>query len=169
MRGQHHDFDAWLGDKSGSFRKGLRYDRRSLSKLGALTLHHGVKGDPETLALIDWMFSEKRRWLQAKGLKSPWIEDQTSNALMRAVFVRPDAEHSCFEVFALRFRRNSPRRRRVPAFAPMHGVILFVHNPVFGKFSPGNLLIEDLIRVCFERGVDFDFRITQKILQDTVG
>lgn len=162
-RGDHPDFDAWLNTKTGSFRKGLRYDRRSLSKLGVLTLHHGVKGDPETLALIDWMFSEKRRWLQAKGLKSRWIEEQASSTLMRAIFARHDAEHSCFEVFALRLD-NTPLAAAV-CLNSRHSMELFffVHNREFSKYSPGNLLLEDLIRICFRRNLDFDFRITQEV------
>ena len=34
-------FDAWMATKSGSFRKGLRYDRRKLAECGSLTLVDG--------------------------------------------------------------------------------------------------------------------------------
>ena len=33
-------------------------------------------------------------------------------------------------------------------------------DPAYSKFSPGNLLIEDIVRWCLPRGLDFDFRLT---------
>ncbi len=40
------------------------------------------------------------------------------------------------------------------------------YDPTFASVSPGNLLIEDLVKWCVPRKLDFDFRLTDAPYKD---
>jgi CelD/BcsL family acetyltransferase involved in cellulose biosynthesis len=153
------EFEAWLASKSGSFRKGLRYDRKKLAELGPLRLLDGGGADDQTYRVIDWMFEEKRAWLSRKGVASLWITDERSPELLRTLFRQALPSASGVELWALLVDEIPAAGAICLVSNTAVELFMFVMNPTFAARSPGNLLLEDIAKSAAKRHKDFDFRI----------
>jgi CelD/BcsL family acetyltransferase involved in cellulose biosynthesis len=156
------DFEAWLGSKSSSFRKGLRYDRKKLQEQGVVRLIDGGGQDQTSSSLIDWLFEEKRAYLGRKGSESAWLVDDRSRELLRNLFRESSPSRSGVELWCL-LVDDQPAAGAI-CFQSRTAIelFMFVMNPAFAARSPGNLLLEDIAKSASARGKDFDFRITSE-------
>jgi CelD/BcsL family acetyltransferase involved in cellulose biosynthesis len=153
-------FEEWLGAKSGSFRKGLRYDRRKLAEGADLRVFNGLQDPDLAQSMIAWQFEEKRRYLDRRGFETSWIKDDRCLALVKSLVQMAPPSATGVEVWAL-LAGGVPAAGAVCFVSRLSlELFMFVMNPDFSARSPGNLLIEDIARSAQERDLDFDFRIT---------
>ena len=157
---QSPDFDAWMSRKSSSFRKGLRYDRRQIEKLGSVQLIDGCTDETNSRSLIDWMFAEKRAFLARKGRKSEWISSERSTRFLHKLIELSSPATSGVELWALLVNDVPAAGAICLVSAQSIEIFFLVMNPEFAARSPGNLLLEDIARSARSREKDLDFRIT---------
>jgi len=151
------DWEAWGRTKSKSFRSGLRYDRKRLAADAPVAFRE-VPAD-EAEAFVAWIFAHKRRWLAGGGRHSHWLGAPQAEAFFAALVGR---EGSGVLGFVLE-RDGTPVAGGICLRAdPCLEFYVSALDPAFMSWSPGNLLIEDLVRWAIARGLDFDFRLTRE-------
>ena len=151
------NFDDLLHTYSSKFRTNLKQGRKRLQKLGELRfeLPEDYASSVET---IDWVIGEKRRWLQRMDKSCPWLGKEEA----RAFFVAASMKRGEFGRVGL-FRLTLDGKP-IAAFLTMIDrtrveLLTTSFDPDYSRYSPGMLIIEDAVRWCFERGLDFDMRI----------
>lgn len=156
MRGAE-SFDALLQTYSANFRANLKQKRKRLQKLG--TLRFELPEDYDSCAsTIDWVIEEKRRWLLRQDKQCPWLPKDEVARFFRTASTRQS------EFGRVGFFRLTLDGKPVAAFLATIDrarveMLTTSFEPEYGRFSPGMLIIEDVARWCFERGLDFDMRI----------
>jgi CelD/BcsL family acetyltransferase involved in cellulose biosynthesis len=148
-------WDEWLAGKSKSFRSGLRQDRRRLEAIGRLTFRE-ITQRPDVDGFMWWLLVTKRRWLDARGLSRSWLRNDRLMPFYQALLGKPGSGVTAFsleldgQIVAGCICLRSANRLEyfVTAF-----------DPTYAPFSPGNLLLEDCVRWCIPRRLDFDFRM----------
>jgi hypothetical protein len=154
------DAEAWMRRKSRSFRDGFRYDRRRLEAIGPIELKSSRSaGQAWTNFIVSWMFETKRSWLKQRGITDNWLYSDRAERLAHSLF-QPRPGHHEFVCYALTVD-NEPAVAGI-CFESGRTLEFFMLavNPKFLKFSPGNLLIVQLLGIAFRAGRDLDFRIT---------
>lgn len=154
-------YDGWLARKSGSFRKGLRYDRRRLEKLGSVELVDARPNCPHSNALIDWIFDEKANWARQKGHQQSWLFNDTAKNLVRNFFAGTNPSRS-LRAYALTVDGTPAAGAICLESTGSLEFFVFVINPDYSPYSPGNLLLDELVRRSFDENRAFDFRITSE-------
>lgn len=151
------NFDLLLQTYSSKFRTNLKQGRKRLQKIGDLRfeLPEDYASSVET---IDWVIDEKRRWLQRVKKSCPWL----SKGEARAFFVAASMKRGEFGRVGL-FRLTLDGKP-IAAFLTMIDktrveLLTTSFDPDYSRYSPGMLIIEDVVRWCFDRGLDFDMRI----------
>ncbi len=150
-------FDDLLQTYSSKFRTNLKQGRKRLQKLGDLRfeLPEDFTSSVET---IDWVIDEKRRWLLRMDKSSPWL----GKGEARAFFVAACMKRG--ELGRVGLFRLTLDGKPIAAFLTMIDrarieLLTTSFDPDYARYSPGMLIIEDVVRWCFERGLDFDMRI----------
>lgn len=161
---QAPDWDAWVAKKSRSFRQGLRADWKRLSEIGDLRFVQ-MFGPVDGPRCMDWIFSQKRAWLLRQNIRHSWVledEGYAHYALLaeRSGIDRKGADDILFHALML-------DDRIIAAGMSVAGSDRFEFNmmasdPEFAKFGPGSLLTQESLKLALERGVDFDFRISNE-------
>lgn len=150
-------FDALLQSYSSNFRANLKQKRKRLQKLGDLRFE--LPEDRASCAeTIDWVIDEKRRWLVRHDKTNPWLPKDEA----RAFFMEAAMKRS--EFGRVGFFRLTLDGKLIAAFLATIDrarIEMFVTSfaPEYGRYSPGMLLIEDVVRWGLERGLDFDMRV----------
>jgi CelD/BcsL family acetyltransferase involved in cellulose biosynthesis len=159
---QYDSFESWMNKKSGSFRKGLRYDRKQLCRTATINLLHNDQDISTNLRIIRWMFTEKRNWLARKNKRAPWIQNDYGQNIMEELANSQLLSSSGVELWAL-LVEGTPAAAAICFDSPASvELFMFVMNPLFAARSPGSLLLEDIARFAFERSKYLDFRITNE-------
>jgi CelD/BcsL family acetyltransferase involved in cellulose biosynthesis len=156
-RGGAGSFDALLQGFSANFRANLKQKRKRLQKLGELRFE--LPEDEASCAeTLDWVLAEKREWLLRNDKESRWLpKDEARSFFLAAAMKRGDLGRVGFFRLTLDGRPiaaflSTIDRTRIEMFVT-------VFAPEYGRFSPGMLIIEDVARWGFERGLDFDMRV----------
>jgi len=139
----------------GKFRANLRRRRRRLAEQGTITLERYAGGDALASRLDEGLALEASGWKGQAG--SAIRQDPQTHAFYRALA----AESADKGRLALWFLRVDGRAIAFQ-FALEHGGRLLLLKPAydeaFGDSSPGQLLMEDVLRDAIDRGLqEFDF------------
>jgi CelD/BcsL family acetyltransferase involved in cellulose biosynthesis len=149
-------FEALIAGYPKKLRVNLRSARKRLGELGKVSfeLPDEARGQIET---IDWILQQKRAWLQRKDKSRDWFfKEETRQFLQGAATIRNVVGR--LGLFVLKLDGvpvaavvSTIDRRRIE----MH---VTTFDPAYARFSPGMLLIEDMLRWGFERNLSFDMR-----------
>ena len=156
------DPDRWLRATSKSLTNWLRTARKRLSETGEVTFERwsGPERGPQA---IDWIFAQKRAWLEGRRDPSGWLRRDQGEAFFHALAARPaGAGVDPLEVWVLALS-GTP----IAACVLVNGdrrceYVVTTYDPAYRDFSPGMLLIQDCARLAMSRGLDLDFRLTQE-------
>lgn len=150
-------FDALLQTFSANFRANLKQKRKRLQKLGDLRFEL-PEDEASCAGTLDWVLAEKREWLVRHEKESRWLpKDEARKFFLSAAMKRS-------ELGRIGFFRLTLDGRPIAAFVSTIDrarIEMFVtaFAPDCGRYSPGMLIIEDVARWGFERGLDFDMRV----------
>ena len=148
-------WDAWFASRSKNFRYGLRSARRRLALDGELVFREiSAENAP---SFIDWLFTTKRAWLERRKLVGPWILDPNVYAFYNVLVGHPESG-----VFGFSLDLDDKPIAGCISLVSASRMEFFVvtYDTAYALASPGNLLIEDLVRWCMPPRLDFDFRLT---------
>ena len=149
-------FDDFLRGYSRKFRSNLKQQRKRLETLGVLRfeLPDDIESSSET---VDWLLDVKRNWVKRQQKKCPWLEQgATRDFFVAASMLRGDLGR-------LGLFRLTLDGKPVAAFLTTIDrtrieLLVTTFDPNYGRFSPGMLLIEDVVRWGFAHGLSFDMR-----------
>jgi CelD/BcsL family acetyltransferase involved in cellulose biosynthesis len=147
-------WDDWFAAKSKSFRDGRKQDRKRLQRLGNLAFREVSADDAKRH--VDWFFDAKAHWLDERGIQASWLRGQPIRDFYSGLVGKAEG----VEGFAL----DLDGRTIAGCICLRSGAALEFYvtafDPDFARYSPGNVMIEDLVKWCIARKLDFDFRIT---------
>lgn len=157
----HPDFEHWAAKLSKKFRFNLRYARRKMEAEGEVAFSR-MAGPVDGPRCIDRLFEIKLPWLRGRGIRWSWMYDQQGRDFLKAMATLPasaDGAVDPVEAYALTLNGeiiaatvlfNSPDRMEYAVTA---------YDLDKEELSPGNILIQECVRLAIRRGVDLDFRI----------
>lgn len=151
------DWDTWARGKTKNFRAGLRADRKKLSIHGELTFRE--VGEGEAATFVAWMLDQKRRWLVEANRRSSWLAQTAAQAFFADTVGRRGAGVLGFVLE----QGGAPVAGALCLRSATHlEFYVSALDPAYAPYSPGKLLIEDVVRWSIARRLDFDFRLTRE-------
>ncbi|SDR31717.1 Acetyltransferase involved in cellulose biosynthesis, CelD/BcsL family [Rhizobiales bacterium GAS113] len=155
------DAEAFIQERcSADTRKKLRKKRQGLAKLGAVMATR--PGDEAGIGrTLDAFFAQKERRFAAQGLPNPFAE-ATTQAFLREACAPSGSEGPAIELYGL-----SCSERIVAVFGLATGFgrasgmfTSFDDDPVIARCSPGDILLQDMVRDLVARGFErFDLGV----------
>ena len=106
---------------------------------------------------MDELFEIKGEWLRARAIRSSWLFDPAPRSMFTALVGHPNTG---VRMFSLNLDRKMVASCLCFQSAGRLEAFVITFDQTFGRFSPGNLLIEDIVGWCIGRGLDLDFRLT---------
>lgn len=151
------DWDRYLLSRDATEQRDLRRRRRRLLEAGTVIWEPMLETSrcPDA---IDWILAHKRAWALARNRVNPHLHTEAYRQLMlRAVTSRGSAEGTFVSTLALNGRLIAGMISQVDR--SRIGFMVSTYDPDFGRFAPGQLLFEDMIRWACERRLTAEFRI----------
>ncbi|MFI4950290.1 MAG: GNAT family N-acetyltransferase [Caulobacterales bacterium] len=149
-------WEAWIARRSRSFRQGLGNSRRRLEKLGAVAFREIEAADAADFA--QWMVRTKRRWLDERAIRRSWLRDEACATFYSNLIGIPGSGVTGFAL-TLDGRIICGGICLLAASRLEYFVTAF--DTTYAAFSPGGLWLEECVRWCIPRRLDFDFRMMQ--------
>lgn len=158
------DWETWSMGLSKKLRAELRHDRRKLAEHGNCRFVR-MAGPVDGPQCMEWIFARKQEWLAYRNIRHSWLLDPQSLQFFSALAARePSADKISEPVQALALMVDDQIVAASICFNSGDRLEFYVtaYEPAFSAISPGTLMIQDCVTWSIERGVDFDFRITQQ-------
>ncbi|MGJ7039982.1 CelD/BcsL family acetyltransferase involved in cellulose biosynthesis [Shinella sp. BE166] len=149
-------FEEFMQGHSANFRNNLKQKRKRLEKLGALRFE--LPEDAGTSAeTVNWVLAEKKKWVQRQQKECPWIyQNETSDFFLAASMLR--GELGRFGLFRLTLDGKPIAAYLATIDRTRTEMLVTSFDPAYSQFSPGMLLIEDVVRWSYDHGLNFDMR-----------
>lgn len=151
------EWDEYAHTRSQSLRRNLRRYRKGLNSIGRTEFGWCTTLD-DAVAVLNWLFENKRRWAMARGLNTKYLMDdkvrdffialagQTDLATVPLVaFVKVDGVPICASI-------NLVGPRTLEYW-------IFTYDEAYNHYSVGNQLTEFVARWAHANGRDFDMRL----------
>ncbi|WP_294330085.1 GNAT family N-acetyltransferase [uncultured Sphingomonas sp.] len=147
-------WEAWLAGKSKSFRQGLRYDRKRLSAKGTLAFVAPTSADTRA-EQIRWTMANKYRWVLDHDIAGSWLAEASATAFFETLVTSEDGIGATFGL-----RLDDTLIASCLCLIGKRDLEFFLttYDEAWAAYSPGNLLVEEVVRWCFERRLNFDMR-----------
>ncbi|SAK75848.1 hypothetical protein AWB79_04517 [Caballeronia hypogeia] len=149
------DWAAFRQSLPAKPRKELDTCKRRLDREGTVSMYIADLRDPASTSLIDDFFLWKQQWAERAGKSGSLFTPR-----FRSFFIsllRDSAEGGSFRLFVLALN-DKPIAVNLIAVEKrtVHGVQA-AFDDAYGKFTPGAVLLEYVVKWAFESGRDFDF------------
>lgn len=154
------DFDTWLKGRPQKLRWEMRRNLKRLEGVGTVRFRTSDSDAAFGHDAVDWIFERKREWLARKQLTSRWISDgsgerffhelleQTrSGATLRLLVAGLTLDDELVSA-SVCYRSGRTLEGFIMAFDESRS-----------SLGPGNVLMQECVRLAFDLGLDFDFRI----------
>jgi CelD/BcsL family acetyltransferase involved in cellulose biosynthesis len=155
-RRDYREWPEYLASLSTSHLAGLRRKHRRLEEQGGLSFD--VERSPIPEAEIDTVLSLKQQWMDRNQVDNPWIATPEYRAFLLAV-TSGNVDRDALTLFTFRLdgklvgaQLNAIDGKRVE-------FLIGAFDEQWGRYSPGELLMQQCLCWAFENGLDFDFRI----------
>ena len=156
LRAAYPDWEAYLATVTTSHRSNLRRKRRRLSDLGKVTFRREVT--PVDPATIDAILAHKQSWIERRGYNNEWLAQREYRDFLCAMTSDPQAPGSlclfllCVDDTPVAFQIDAVDDRRIEG-------LIGCQDPAWGRYSTGELLLQDSLQWAFQHNRDIDFRI----------
>lgn len=117
--------------------------RRRLEEHGAVSFEV-VRGEPT--ALIDWMLDHKQRWCARTGKHGDWVFSPQYRDYLNTLF----ASDQRYLVFALQLDGRPIAVKLMAINTDSASLLIIAYDESFRRFSPGNVLDEQMMQYVFE-------------------
>ncbi|WP_254067816.1 GNAT family N-acetyltransferase [Burkholderia sp. L27(2015)] len=154
------EFDKWedfTDTLSPSLRRNLRRYRKGLSSIGSTEFGWCTTFD-DAVAVLTWLFANKRRWAETRGLNTQYLMDNE----VRDFFIELAQQTDLSTVPLVTFIKVDG----VPVAASINLVgprtleyWIFTYDEAYSRYSVGNLLTEFVARWTHANRRDFDMRV----------
>jgi CelD/BcsL family acetyltransferase involved in cellulose biosynthesis len=154
------EFDEWddfARTLSQSLRRNLRRYRKGLSSIGR-TEFGWCRTIDDAVSVLTWLFANKRRWAEARGLNTKYLMDDEVRDFFIALARQTDLSTVPLVAFV--------KMDGVPIAASVNAVgsrtleyWIFTYDEAYSPYSVGNLLTEFVARWAHANDRDFDMRL----------
>jgi CelD/BcsL family acetyltransferase involved in cellulose biosynthesis len=149
-------WDDFMRTLPKSLRISLRYRRKRLEARGRVEFGW-CKSPSDAASVLTWLFDNKRRWAERRGLRAPYLMDHQVRDFFIALAHRIDLATNPLVAFV--------KLDGVPVAASVNlvgsrsmEIFIDTYDEAFSPCSVGNLLNEFQIWWSHASGRDFDFR-----------
>jgi CelD/BcsL family acetyltransferase involved in cellulose biosynthesis len=152
------DWNDYLESLHGdNRRKQSARNRRRLEKMGSLVFS-AIEGGDAAAQVVDWILPRKVEQLAVAGQRGPWLETEAYRNLLTSVACGSSPAGSILtftlnlndQIIAALMSRVDTRRIEM---------MNTVFESEYGKYGPGQILMEECLKWALERRLDFDMRI----------
>ena len=176
---QERPMSAWVNPTSGvswygleewnsyyrSLKRGFRYSLRSrrhqLTERGKVSF--GVMTDHEQFPpILDWLFTHKTEWIIRTGQRSPWQDADRYKNFLITVAAQGD-EIGSLLLFVLKLDDQIIAAVLARISSSTVEAFIAAFDRAYGKYGPGKLLYEDILKWAWERRLEFDFRMGDQV------
>jgi CelD/BcsL family acetyltransferase involved in cellulose biosynthesis len=149
-------WDAFFATLPKSLRTSLRYRRKRLDARGQAEFGW-CRTIGDAVAVLTWLFDNKRRWARSRGLYAPYLRDNEVRDFFIALAYRTDLTTTPLVSFVK--VDGIPVAASVNLVGP-HSLEGFIstYDEAFSACSVGNLHAEFLAKWCHANGRDLDLR-----------
>lgn len=149
-------WDAFMSAYPSKLRVNLRGRRKQLREQGVVTFEMADSAGDQA-AVIDWCLRQKQAWLKQRDKSSDWFyRPETRAFLLEAASVKDGIGR--LGLFALKLDGVTVAATIVTIDRERIEGYVTSFDPAYSRFSPGNLLIQDVAQWGFERQLVFDMR-----------
>ncbi|WP_271091845.1 GNAT family N-acetyltransferase [Hoeflea poritis] len=164
---QYRDWEYYLSSISANRRQQYRNFCRRIEKAGALPVRF-VTDPSERRSQMAALFAEKRLWVEARDDLLDWIVPAETEAWFQYLSDQDDGTNRCHLI-----QMNSETEWISSMLFFERGDRLFlskfVHNKSWDRFSPGWLIVNEVVKYGIERGFDeVDFMIGRGVWKDRI-
>jgi CelD/BcsL family acetyltransferase involved in cellulose biosynthesis len=153
----YQDWQSYRQSRKKHFRKELKQDRRRLAECGHLSFEVLTRHEQFPPA-ISWLFSHKKEWLVRTKKHAFWHDAALyQRFLIRVAAERDEVGRVVLFVLKLNGRIISALVARTSRFSVEPFITTF--DRAYGRFSPGQLLHENILEWAFMQRLEFDFRM----------
>jgi CelD/BcsL family acetyltransferase involved in cellulose biosynthesis len=146
-------WDVFMNSYSKNMRHHLRSSRRKLGERGQICFEIATHAEGQ-LEVIDWMFREKRLWLERNKISNDWYYNSASRAFLIDLADRPQlGQHMA--LFSLKLDGAIIAADVCAVGADEISGLIITFDPEFRSYSPGMLLVQDIAHWAFERKLAF--------------
>jgi CelD/BcsL family acetyltransferase involved in cellulose biosynthesis len=151
------DWASYYRSLKGDHRRKLSSKRRQLEQLGKL--HFEPSADSaQCVATIDWILRHKVEQLARTGRRAPWLETAAYRNLLSMAAAAPGAEGQVM-TFVLKLDDKIIAAQMSRLDARRVEMMNTVFDSTFGKYGPGQILLEACLKWSCDRKLDFDMRV----------
>ncbi|SAK75877.1 hypothetical protein AWB79_04523 [Caballeronia hypogeia] len=149
------DWDSFRQSLPAKQRKELDTWKRRLDREGKVSMYVADLRDSASTSLIDDLFLWKQQWAEKTGKKGTFFSPNFHSFLVG--LLKDTAASGRFPLFVLAMNGRPIAVNLVAVEArTVHGVQA-AFDVEYGKFTPGAVLLEYVLKWAFESGRDFDF------------
>ena len=150
------DWEAYADQASTSHLSGLRRKMRRLQDVGEVELGWCRSVD-DARAVLEWAWKTKRAWAKARRLSTPWLQDDRVRDFFGDLAGRVDLDETPLVSFVK--LDGKPIAAQINLIGDQtFEFFVTAYDDAYGRFSPGELLIEHSFRWAIDHKLDFDFR-----------
>jgi CelD/BcsL family acetyltransferase involved in cellulose biosynthesis len=150
------NWNAFMSAYPSKFRANLRSRRKHLSEEGILTFELAESAEDQAV-VIDWILDQKQAWLERKDKSHHWFHKPETRAfLLDAATLKDDVGRMA--LFSLKLNGVPLAAALCTVDRTSIEMQITTFDPAYSRFSPGNLMIQDLAQWGFERQLVFDMR-----------
>ncbi|MCE3555754.1 GNAT family N-acetyltransferase [Pseudonocardia sp. RS11V-5] len=153
-------FEAWSGTRPQKLRWEMRRNRKRLQKAGTVAFRTSDDEPAFGHQAVDWIFARKREWLVRRHKTTPWISDGSGEEFFHELLDRTPAGAQV-RPLVVGVTVDDELVSASICYCSAHALEGFVmaFDESQAALGAGNVLIEECVRLAFDRGLDFDFRI----------
>jgi CelD/BcsL family acetyltransferase involved in cellulose biosynthesis len=155
------NYESWVNKKSSSFRKGLRYDRRRLAGLGKLSSII-APDDESAREIVTWLYETKTNWRIDKGIHSgPPLGVEQIEFFSDLMDFNKSTSDENTKVLAFCLKLDDRIVAACICFVTNKEMLYYMtaFDEEYFIYSPGNLLIEDCVKWCVSKNINFNLGI----------
>ena len=156
----HDRWESYSRSRKRNFRT-LKRGRRRLTKRGDLTFEV-VKDHEQFRSTLNWLFVYKDEWLIRTKRNSAWRDAARYQKFLSKV-VAEKSETGNIVLFVLKLDGQIISALLVLISKRTAEAVSVAFDPSFSRYSPGQLLIEDVLKWTFSRRLKFDFQTGNEV------
>jgi CelD/BcsL family acetyltransferase involved in cellulose biosynthesis len=154
------DFDTWLKGRPQKLRWEMRRNVKRLEGVGTLRFDTSDSDPAFGHDAIDWIFARKREWLARRQLTAPWISDGSGERFFHELLAQTRSD-TTLRLLVVGLTLDDELVSASVCYRSgrtLEGFIM-AFDESRSSLGPGNVLMQECVRLAFDLGLDFDFRV----------
>ena len=150
------DWSSFLSTVSHSHLRGLNREYRRLSKVGEIAFR--IEDSRAAGSELARMLANKDGWMARHARFNDWLRTPEYRAFLAAMLSVDDPRDG-LTLFTLRVNGVQIAAELSAVDGTRVEALIRTYDPTWSRYSPGDILLQEIVRWAFEHGLDYDFRL----------